>query len=114
MRHEKSRQVTAAMDRRPAPASGPTTIGRYLVDRLGALGVEHVFGIPGDYILQLYKLIEESPIKLVGDDPRGQRRLRGRCVRADSRAGLHLRDVLRGRALAPATASPGPMPRSRR
>jgi indolepyruvate decarboxylase len=49
-----------------APAWAPTTIGRYLVDRLGALGVEHVFGIPGDYILQLYKLIDESPIRLIG------------------------------------------------
>jgi indolepyruvate decarboxylase len=42
------------------------TVGRYLVDRLEALGLEHVFGIPGDYILSLYKLIDESPIKLVG------------------------------------------------
>ena len=52
----------------PAPSvtKAPTTIGQYLVERLGALGVEHVFGIPGDYILQLYKLIDESPIKLVG------------------------------------------------
>ena len=50
-----------------APASpGPVTIGSYLIDRLGALGVEHVFGIPGDYILGLYKLIDESPIRLVG------------------------------------------------
>ena len=30
---------------------GAVTIGQYLVERLGALGVEHVFGIPGDYIL---------------------------------------------------------------
>jgi indolepyruvate decarboxylase len=52
----------------PAPSAKntPTTIGQYVVERLGALGVEHVFGIPGDYILQLYKLIDESPIKLVG------------------------------------------------
>jgi len=42
------------------------TIGSYLIQRLGALGVEHVFGIPGDYILSLYKLIDESPIRLVG------------------------------------------------
>jgi indolepyruvate decarboxylase len=47
-------------------APEPTTIGRYLVDRLHALGVRHVFGIPGDYVLSLYKLIDESPIKLVG------------------------------------------------
>jgi indolepyruvate decarboxylase len=51
-----------------ATASAPAvaTIGQYLIDRLGALGVEHVFGIPGDYILSLYKLIDESPIQLVG------------------------------------------------
>jgi indolepyruvate decarboxylase len=42
------------------------TIGSYLIDRLSALGVEHVFGIPGDYILGLYKLIDESSIRLVG------------------------------------------------
>ncbi len=50
----------------PAPAPAVATVGQYLIDRLGALGVEHIFGIPGDYVLQLYKLIEESPIKLVG------------------------------------------------
>jgi indolepyruvate decarboxylase len=42
------------------------TVGRYLIERLEALGVEHVFGLPGDYILTLYKLIDESPITLVG------------------------------------------------
>jgi indolepyruvate decarboxylase len=42
------------------------TVGQYLVDRLHDLGVEHVFGIPGDYVLSLYKLIDSSPIKLVG------------------------------------------------
>lgn len=42
------------------------TVGQYLVDRLAACGVEHVFGIPGDYVLGLYKLLEESPIRLVG------------------------------------------------
>jgi indolepyruvate decarboxylase len=43
-----------------------TTIGGYLIERLRALGVEDVFGIPGDYILTLYKMLEESPIRLVG------------------------------------------------
>ena len=42
------------------------TVGQYLIDRLHALGVEHVFGIPGDYVLTLYKMIDESPIRLVG------------------------------------------------
>ena len=44
----------------------PTTIGQYLIDRLHGLGVDHIFGIPGDYILGLYKMIETSPIQLVG------------------------------------------------
>ena len=48
-----------------SPAAG-TTIGQYLIDRLHALGVEHVFGIPGDYVLGLYKMLEASPIQLVG------------------------------------------------
>ncbi|MBX6311948.1 MAG: alpha-keto acid decarboxylase family protein, partial [Isosphaeraceae bacterium] len=49
-----------------SPDHGPATIGQYLIDRLQALGVEHIFGIPGDYILGLYKMIEASPIQLVG------------------------------------------------
>jgi indolepyruvate decarboxylase len=48
-------------------ASSPVvTIGSYLIERLSALGVEHIFGVPGDYILSLYKLIDESPIRLIG------------------------------------------------
>ncbi len=56
----------------PAPTrDGPaepaaTTIGSYLIERLHALGVEHCFGIPGDYVLGLYKMLEASPIQLVG------------------------------------------------
>ena len=66
VRHEKSTASDSGNGSTTSPTSAPVTIGQYLVDRLGALGVEHVFGIPGDYILQLYKLIEDSPIKLVG------------------------------------------------
>ncbi len=43
-----------------------TSIGQYLIDRLHALGVEHCFGIPGDYVLGLYSMLEASPIELVG------------------------------------------------
>src|SRR5262249_23512505 len=46
----------------PAPA----TIGAYLIERLHELGVRHVFGVPGDYILGLYKMLEASPIRIVG------------------------------------------------
>lgn len=50
----------------PATGALPTTIGQYLVERLHGAGVRHVFGIPGDYILGLYKILEASPIELVG------------------------------------------------
>jgi len=53
-------------DGAPEKDGAPVTIGGYLIERLYALGVEHVFGIPGDYILALYKMLEESPIELVG------------------------------------------------
>lgn len=49
-----------------ATSPGVLTVGQYLIDRIAASGVEHVFGIPGDYVLGLYKLLEESPIRLVG------------------------------------------------
>src|SRR5438270_2004454 len=52
-----------ALDGRAEPES---TIGGYLIERLQALGVDHVFGIPGDYVLTLYKMLEESPIQVVG------------------------------------------------
>lgn len=46
--------------------TGKKTIGSTLLDRLHALGLRHIFGIPGDYVLGLYKLIEGSPIMHVG------------------------------------------------
>ena len=42
------------------------TIGTAVLDRLHQLGVRHMFGIPGDYVLGLYKLMEASPIQHVG------------------------------------------------
>ncbi len=42
------------------------TIGSAVIDRLHQLGVRHIFGIPGDYVLSLYQLIEASPIQHVG------------------------------------------------
>ena len=43
-----------------------STIGSLLLDRLYQLGLHHIFGVPGDYVLTLYQLIEESPIKNIG------------------------------------------------
>jgi TPP-dependent 2-oxoacid decarboxylase len=42
------------------------TIGSAVIDRLHQLGVRHIFGIPGDYVLTLYQLIERSPIRHIG------------------------------------------------
>jgi indolepyruvate decarboxylase len=42
------------------------SIGQYLLDQLYRHGVKHIFGVPGDYILGLYHLIEESPIQIIG------------------------------------------------
>ncbi len=43
-----------------------STIGSAVIDRLHQLGVRHIFGIPGDYVLTLYQLIERSPIRHIG------------------------------------------------
>ena len=42
------------------------SIGQYLINRLQDYGIRDVFGIPGDYVLTLYQLMEQSPIELVG------------------------------------------------
>ena len=42
------------------------TIGSAVIDRLHHLGIRHIFGIPGDYVLSLYQLIEQSPILHIG------------------------------------------------
>jgi indolepyruvate decarboxylase len=42
------------------------SIGDYLIQRLQTLGVRHVFGIPGDYVLSFYSMLERSPLGLVG------------------------------------------------
>ena len=49
-----------------APASRGTTIGQYLIKRLQDYGIGDVFGIPGDYILTFYSMLESSPIKVIG------------------------------------------------
>src|SRR5580658_9374130 len=41
------------------------TVGDYLIDRLQALGVEHVFGVPGDYVLSFYALLEKRGMRIV-------------------------------------------------
>src|SRR6266704_2659904 len=42
-----------------------TSIGEYLIQRLDAHGVRHVFGIPGDYVLGFYEQLLHSPIRII-------------------------------------------------
>jgi len=42
------------------------SIGEYLIRRLQDYGLRDVFGIPGDYILSFYSMLEESPIEVYG------------------------------------------------
>src|SRR5947209_5058108 len=51
-----------------AGTSGVTklSIGQYLIRRLQDYGIRDVFGIPGDYILSFYYMLDESPINVVG------------------------------------------------
>jgi indolepyruvate decarboxylase len=42
------------------------SIGDYLIRRLQDYGVRDIFGIPGDYVLAFYAMLEASPIRLVG------------------------------------------------
>jgi len=64
------------LDLRPLPAYAATafmqratstspSIGEYLIRRLYALGVRHVFGIPGDYVLGFYDLLSKSKLRLI-------------------------------------------------
>ena len=54
--------------RTAAPATASVTglsIGEYLIRRLQDYGIGHVFGIPGDYILQFYSMLDASPLEIV-------------------------------------------------
>jgi TPP-dependent 2-oxoacid decarboxylase len=46
-------------------AEAGQTIGDYLISRLHALGVGHVFGIPGDYVLGFYDQLVASELMVV-------------------------------------------------
>jgi indolepyruvate decarboxylase len=42
------------------------TVGKYLVRRLEETGLRHVFGIPGDYILDFFDLLVASKLRIIG------------------------------------------------
>ncbi|HRI87371.1 MAG TPA: thiamine pyrophosphate-binding protein, partial [Candidatus Hydrogenedentes bacterium] len=43
-----------------------TTVGGYLIHRLEELGLRHVFGVPGDYVLGFYDMLVASELKVIG------------------------------------------------
>jgi indolepyruvate decarboxylase len=48
------------------PRKSHLSIGEYLIERLKDYGVADVFGIPGDYVLSFYTMLEESSLNTVG------------------------------------------------
>ncbi len=51
------------MDREPTEAG--LSIGQYLIRRLADYGIGHVFGLPGDYVLAFYSMLEHSELDLI-------------------------------------------------
>lgn len=54
-RQDGARRVTANL-----------SVGQYLIQRLQDYGIHDVFGIPGDYVLSFYGMLEASPVNVVG------------------------------------------------
>ena len=52
--------------RPPRHQEPPPAIGEYLIRRLQDYGIRDVFGIPGDFVLQFYGMLEDSPIRVIG------------------------------------------------
>jgi indolepyruvate decarboxylase len=44
----------------------PLSLGQYLLEQLRHHGVRHIFGVPGDYVLGFYGLLQDSPIEHIG------------------------------------------------
>ncbi len=61
----RTKKVITKKVTRSKPAESPT-IGEYLIRRLQDYGVTDVFGIPGDFVLQFYGHLQDSPLKVVG------------------------------------------------
>jgi len=43
-----------------------TTVGRYLTTRLEQAGLKHIFGVPGDYVLDFFDCLEDSNLQVIG------------------------------------------------
>lgn len=61
-----------------------TTISQYLIESLQKAGIEHIFGIPGDYIINFFSEMEKSPLNIVGTCSE-----QGAAFAADAYARMH-------------------------
>ncbi len=61
-----TRAARATASQSAKPNGKFPTIGEYLIQRLQDYGIHDVFGIPGDFVLQFYGMLQESPIRVVG------------------------------------------------
>ena len=68
MAAKPARPEPTAGKKRPEakPADPGETVGGYLIRRLRDYGVTDVFGIPGDFVLQFYGMLEESDLRVIG------------------------------------------------
>jgi indolepyruvate decarboxylase len=67
MAKQKSSRSIAGKGSAGAPSnSSRPSIGSYLIQRLQDYGVRDLFGIPGDFVLQFYGMLEDSPIRVIG------------------------------------------------
>ncbi len=65
--HRNGTRTARATATQPAKPNGKfPTIGEYLIQRLQDYGIHDVFGIPGDFVLQFYGMLQDSPIRVVG------------------------------------------------
>lgn len=44
---------------------GWVRIGDCLIERLGAHGVGHVFGVPGDFVMGFFRMLDQDPLTVV-------------------------------------------------
>jgi indolepyruvate decarboxylase len=44
-----------------------TTIAQYILHRLYDAGIRHLFGVPGDYVLDFFDAVVQSPIQWIGN-----------------------------------------------
>lgn len=58
--------VKSNAGRRYSDSVAGLSIGDYLIRRLQDYNVRDVFGIPGDYVLAFYKMLDDSPINMIG------------------------------------------------